>query len=768
MAKLIEFSELGARVQNTEDVFRISNSTEKFIIINPSRNAENYIKERTHYVTIDKRNVDQSIKEYEELFPTSVSTNNSEIVKLGACGHIVTNCLHVDHPYFTSNITSLGDYAPTGWRYEAMGKRDDQLGDFIFNHIFDQCNGWQNGEYINRFNYGVIPNKKTSQKEVDSYFSELMKEIVKVQDDVDADSYYYNIQRRQIGTAVRETVFELIEKKNWNVNLIGPEFESFALIYKLLMSNYTGDFKMFTINETQEHNYKKELTVWKKKTLSLRTVLANKWKYENAFCKLLMSHLCKRRKYSYIYINNRYNVDNWVINYPYIMNVILTDDLITHAENSIIFGFEVTDNTSSYAVNKISDKVVYTSTPYADENNAWTMLIKGERIGDKFNKDDSWYAKKNNYSNFVYGGDIFTTKDLNLNYVNIALYSLSNSKNSIELIKSVLSYEHIVTFPLPVRMDWRQMEDYEEKPFLGLVRQNKFEDHVIHPKILALEHDCEIVTEMVFLQLGSRRCIISDMYQHAVVMRIKTDSFYSDKYFSHIGIRQVSVYNRDNFLTSRLNAYVDRQLSRSIDFTQIIKNKFGGFSGHLVAVERYFNQLIYTMSPIRWAKRAFSEAKYKKRDQYKNADGEKHEMTDFINTYHYLNLYYTTFEDLIECSGIADYPQYYIAVKSGMSHITLQLTEVDPTILLDDIVFKIKGVRLKRVGETKFKDLNVVLYQTKEVLQYHIVKILRQNKIACQQSRPYIMHMNVKEDGDDKDEIVINERNVYVKKIVRT
>nr|AGW95856.1 VP3 [Rotavirus G pigeon/HK18] len=767
MAKLIEFSELGARVQNTEDVFRISNNTEKFIIINPSRQAESYIKERTHYVTIDKRNVDKSVKEFEELFPTSVSTNNSEIVKLGACGHIVTNCLHIDHPYFTNNIVSLGNYAPTGWKYEAMGKRDDQLGDFIFNHIFDKCNGWKNGDYVGKYGYGVIPNKKASQNELDDYFSELMREIVSVQKDVNTDSYYYNIQRRQIGTAVRETVFEIIERKNWNVNLIGPEFESYALIYKLLMSNYSGDLRIFTINETQKHNYKKELALWKKSNLTLKTVLANKWKYENAFCKLLMSHLLRRKKYSYIYINNRYNVDNWITNYSYIANIIITNELVTHAENSVIFGFEVNDATSSYAVNEISDRVVYTSTPYPDENNAWTISIKGIKIGAEYDREASWYAKKNNYSNFVYGGDIFTTKDLRLDYVNIALYSLSNSKNSIELIRSVLSYEHIVTFPLPERIDWRQMESYEEKPFIGVVRQNKFEDHVINSKILAIEHDCEIVTEMVFLQLGTRRCIISDMYQHAVVMRIKMDNFYSDKYFSHIGIRQVSVYNRDNFMTSRLNAYIDRQLSKSIDFTQIVKNKFGGFSGHLVAIERYFNQLIYTMSPMRWAKRAFSEAKYKKRDQYKNAEGEKHDMMDFINTYKYLDLYYTIFQDLITCSDRADNPTYYIAVKSGTSHITLQLTGADPTELLKAIVSKIKGIKLKRVGETKFKDMNVVLYQTKDILQYHIVKILRQNRIPCQQSRPYIMHMRVKEDGDDKDEITISEKNVYVKRIVR-
>nr|AXF38733.1 MAG: viral structural protein 3 [Ruddy turnstone rotavirus] len=761
MAKLIEFTDSGVGVTNREQLFKISNSLEKYIEINPSTDIEDYIHNSTHYVTIDKRNSSSIIGVHEQLFPTSIYVSDKKHYKFGSCRHITANILHVDHNVFVDNVVYFKDYCPDGWSIQQCDSDDDQFGDFAIRHLFDNCNGLTVGQYLSKYTYGTIP-KPT--KSVNDEFQELMLNVTTPVEEADYDSYYYNIQRRQIGTAVRNTVFDLIKANNWNVNIIGPEFESFELLVKLLISDYTGNVRLYTIDESANHDYNAELRRYKKKNLTLAIVLAVKWKFENAFCRLLLHHLLFKRSFSCIYVHTAYNVENWVNNYKY-LPIKVVESLQDEKINSIYFGFKVIDCSSSYALNEMGEKVVYTPTPYDDKNNAWIISICGKLQGNHYNKDDAIASKLNNYSNFVYGGNKFTADDLDLNYVNIGLYSISNTKNSKELLKTVMSYSHIITFPLHQTFDWKDTYKLPNEIFPNKVTQNKFEDWIINPKLAMLELGSEIVSEMVFLQISKYRCFISDIYQHCVSFRFRQKEYFSDKTFSHIGIRQVSIYNRDRYLTSRLNAYVNRQASKSIDMSTIVKTKFGGFSGHLIAVETFTNQLIYTMSPMRWSKRAFSDMIYKKNDPAKNADGEKHTREDFVNTYAYLDMYYTFFEDKLVNNETADNPSYYIAVKVGEGHITLQLTNKDPSMCLEQIIGVIKGIQLRLIGLSKFGTLPIALYQTESVIQYHIVKILRKMNIGCQQSRPYIMHMTMKEGVKPISTVTIDKKNVYCKKI---
>lgn len=167
---------------------------------------------------------------------------------------------------------------------------------------------------------------------------------------------------------------------------------------------------------------------------------------------------------------------------------------------------------------------------------------------------------------------------------------------------------------------------------------------------------------------------------------------------------------------------------------------------------------------MRWARRAFSDMVYKKKDRFRNADGERHTREDFENTYRYLSMPYTIFEDKLACNDYADRPKFYIAVRSGINHITIALTTMDPKDLVPIIAEELEGVRLKYLGNGELAGNKVRFYQTNAMFQYPIVRILRRAGIPCQQHRPYIMHMTIKDDDMPRD-IVITRNNIYSKAI---
>nr|WME84903.1 inner capsid protein VP3 [Porcine rotavirus B] len=761
MSKLIEFSDLGIEITNREQLFKISNNTSQFEVIKPNKEIEDYIINNTHYVVIDRRKNEPFIEVFTELFPSSIVYNSEEGYRSGGCRHLLNNTLHVGdyiNTYCNSDTKSI---LPTGWTIDKCDRYDDPIGDHILRIIINDCSIESKAQHKHKPN-GQYP--KLSN--VDRYFTSTLKEMITPAKEVNFQSYHYLTQRRQIGTLVRNTIFKLILEYNWNVNYIGPEFESYKNICQLLLNpKYTGKIRFFTFNSTKVHDYKKELNTFYKQRVDWNYVYRQRLKFENAFCHLFMQHIVKMRSYSIIYVNKLYDIGGWTAAYSW-LNLHVVDHLPVIQNNSVAFGFNLSSKVCSFAVNTDSDVVIYSPQPYDDDNNAWIVSIMGEKLGHESNETNRIAAKKNNLPNYIYGGSPFTAEALDFSYITIGLYSLSNIVNSPELIKATLSYDHIFTFPTYHEGDWRTEIPKTDRIFIAKQQQFKFHDWVIDPKNLAIEMDTEIVSEAVFLQLGKDRAFISDRYQHMVAFRFKQKNYFSDRYMSHLGIRQPSIFNRDQFLSSRLCAYIDRQLSRSSDLSSIKKNNFSGFSGHLIAVERYFNSLVYTMSPMRWANRALSDAIYKKTDRWANAMGERHTIEDFVNTYAYLgDSVNTIFSANLVNNKYADDPKFCIQLISKKNHITLQLTTKSPEKALPSIIKAIEGMKFIYLGRNKFGKLDVALYQTDGMLQYRIVKLLRSMDIPCQQTRPYIMHMTIKDPADIPSQITAYSNNIIVKEI---
>nr|BAW98426.1 VP3 [Bovine group B rotavirus] len=761
MSKLIEFSDLGIEVTNREQLFKISNNTSSYETIRPSKDIEDYIRESSHYVVIDKRRNEPFVEVFTQLFPSSIVYNHKEGYKSGGCRHLLNNVLHVSnymHTYCNSNTRNL---APDGWTIDKADGFDDPIGDYILRSMVNDCSMENKAQHRHKPN-GVYPKLLN----INEFFIKTLKRMITPVSNVDFQSYHYLNQRRQIGTLVRNTIFELIANNNWNVNYIGPEFESFRNICELLLNrNYTGKIRFFTFNSSIQHDYKKQLSSFHREKVDWDYVHRYRLKFENAFCHLFLHHIIKSRSYSIIYVNTLYNIGNWTEAYQW-LNIRVVDHIPVILNNSVVFGFMLSTNACSFSVNVDSDRVVYSPKPYDDENNVWTVSILGENIGVPSNEAERIAAKKNGLPNYIYGGVKFDVEALDFNYVTVGLYSLSNVVNSPELIKATLSYDHIFTFPTYSEGDWRLEIEKTNKIFITTQRQFKFNDWIIDAKNLSLEMDTEVVSESVFLQLGKDRAFISDRYQHMVAFRFKQKNYYSDRYMSHLGIRQPSIFNRDRFLTSRLSAYIDRQLTLNSDLSLIEKNHFSGFSGHLIAVEKYFHALTYTMSPMRWANRALSDAIYKKTDRWTNAVGERHSIQDFRNTYAYLgDSINPIFRSNLVTNKYADKPTHCIQLLSKKNHITLQLTTTSPDRAMPLIIKAVEGTRFKYLGRNKFGTMDVALYQTDGMTQYEIVNILRTMDIPCQQTRPYIMHMTIKDRSDIPSTIVANSNNVKVKEI---
>ncbi|AKE33181.1 RNA capping protein VP3 [Rotavirus B] len=761
MSKLIEFSDLGAEISNREELFKLSNKVSSFEVIKPTKGIEDYIQNSTHYVTIDRRTNDEVSKVLDTLFPTSVISNNEEGYKFGGCRHLLDNILHVSshmHSYLNRNDQS---WLPTGWSVSECDGLDDHVGDQIIKRIVNTCSKQTKGQIKN-----LKPGTYPKLEGVNDVFKNFLTEITTPQTHVDFQSYNYMVQRKQIGYVVRKTVFYLIRKYNWNVNYIGPEFESFKDIILLLTDReYTGKFITYTLNTSKKHNYREKEREYNSQKADWDFVHRYRHKFENAFCHLLFNHVAQQRSYSTIYVNSLYNVGNWVTAYSW-LNINVVDHLPTIQKNSVIFGFLLSSKDCSFSVNTLSDIVVYSPSPYDDDSNYWTVSIMGEFIGCLSDEESRIAEKTNNLPNYVFGGVPFTAEALDLNRITIGLYSLSNSFNSPELIKATLSYNHIFTFPTYSDGNWRDERPKHDKIFITTEKQLRFEDWVIDAKNLALEMNAEVVSESVFLQFGPHRAFITDMFQHLISFRFKQENFFSDQKMSHFGIRQPSIHNRDQYLSSRLNAYMSRQLTLGIDLTVIKKNNFAGFSGHLIAVEKYFHALTYTMSPLRWANRALSDAIYRKHDNFSNAVGERHTLDDFRNTYAYLG---DSINPILKYKLVnnkyADEPKYAIMLMCGNNHITLQLTTKDPSNLLTEIGNLVHGLNIKYLGKNSFGSINLALYQTKEMIQYKLSNLLRSFDIACQQHRPYIMHMTLKDDKNIPNIIVAHRKDIKIKEI---
>ncbi|APU94732.1 Guanylyl transferase, mRNA capping enzyme [Rotavirus B] len=763
MSKLIEFSDLGAEISNREDLFKLSNDTSSFKIIKPTAAIKDYIGTSTHYVVLDRRDNDETADVLTTLFPTSVIFNCEEGYKFGGCRHLLNNTLHISDGMFSYGVNSIQNWIPRGWIVDKCDRLDDHVGDYIIKLLVDSCSS-QTIREMNKMRPGTYPRMERVEEE----FTNFLKKMTTPQKEIDFQSYNYAVQRRQIGYVVRKTVFSLIKSNNWNVNYIGPEFESFKEIINLLTDkNYTGKFVTFTFNSSKKHSYKHHIREYLNEKAGWNYVHRMRHKYENAFCHLIYNHVAKQRSYSTIYVNTLYNVGNWTEAYQW-LDINVVDHLPVIQKNSIIFGYMLSSKECSFSVNVESDLVVYSPSPYDDDSNVWTVSIMGNKLGTTYNEDDRIAVKTNNLPNYVFGGVPFTAAALKFDYINIALYSLSNSINSPQLIRATLSYDHIFTFPSYSKGDWRDERATTDDIFVTTEKQLRFEDWIIDAKNLSLEMDVEVVSEAVFLQFGKHRAFISDMYQHLISFRFKQKNFFSDQKFSHFGIRQPSIYNRDIYLSSRLNAYINRQLTLSTDLSLIKQNNFEGFSGHLIAVEKYFHALVYTMSPMRWAKRALSDAIYSKTDSFSNAIGDRHSLHDFRNTYAYLgDTINPIFRSNLVTNKFADDPKFAITLSCGANHITLQLTTKNPQIALQEIGNTIHGMVIKKLDNNDFSNIKVILYQTKDMIQYKICNILRSMDIPCQQHRPYIMHMTVKTESNVPDVIIINRNDLIIKEIKR-
>nr|WLD25316.1 VP3 [Rotavirus B] len=761
MSKLIEFSDLGAEISNREELFKISNNVSSFEVIKPTKGIEDYIRNSTHYVTIDRRTNNEISQVLDILFPTSVIFNSEEGYRFGGCRHLLDNILHVsDHMYSYLNRNDQ-NWLPTGWTVSKCDGLDDHMGDQIIKHIVNTCAIQTKGQ-MKQLKPGTYPKLEG----VNDAFKNFLTEITTPRTSVDFQSYNYAVQRKQIGYVVRKTVFHLIKKNNWNVNYIGPEFESFKDIILLLTDReYTGKFIVYTLNTSKKHNRREKEREYNYKKADWDFVHRYRHKFENAFCHLLFNHVAKQRSYSTIYVNTLYNVGNWVTAYSW-LNINLVDHLPTIQKNSVVFGFLLSSRDCSFSVNTLSDIVVYSPSPYDDDSNYWTVSIMGEFIGCLQNEESRIAEKLNNLPNYVFGGVPFTAEALDLNRITIGLYSLSNSFNSPELIKATLSYNHIVTFPTYSDGNWRDERLKHDKIFVTTEKQLRFEDWILDAKNVALEMNVEVVAESVFLQFGPHRAFVTDMFQHLVSFRFKQENFFSDQKMSHFGIRQPSIHNRDKYLSSRLNAYISRQLILSTDLTAIKKNNFAGFSGHLIAVEKYFHALTYTMSPMRWATRALSDAAYKKHDNFSNAIGERHTLDDFRNTYAYLG---DSVNPILKYKLVnnkyADEPKYAIMLMCGNNHITLQLTTKDPSNLLTEIGNIVHGMNIIYLGKNAFGNISIALYQTKDMVQYKLSNLLRSFDIPCQQHRPYIMHMTLKDDKNIPNVIIAHKKDIKIKEI---
>lgn len=609
--------------------------------------------------------------------------------------------------------TNLSSYLPKSWKLEYSESDDYPIGNDILFYLFQNLSDWTIEKYVQstvKFDDDVpLCSKNEATKE--KVLSDILSHVFQPAVDYDPQSYNYRVSRREVGKLVRNQVFSML---SGTIHLIGPELESLQNVVETLFTRKVK-YIFYTIDETKKSNYQRELSYNKRTKLNLSHVLTPQRKNQNNFFKGLIYHLnnigiprsilyigsfpsfwlemIKWLPMNVICYDPKYrNVDNdkviWREKYFTLDDVDFVDsnsyvyidirsDVRNMKEAQKEQAFRDEDNLNvelALALHKKNCTVVFKRKIFEGINETFNQplfhpkllqlgreyynMISGKYDVYKYSQEEMFGmlidSRSNNVANYVYGGMRFdSTTRIHENETVVALYSLSNASNSVTTIENVINANHFITFPMYRDFgDWRDIdEQHNDTPFPQQKKQLEFKDWAIDPKRYCLKYGNEVVSESVFLQLGQTRALIPDLYNHMITFKYRTPMFFSDRYFSHIGIRQPSVYKRDNYMTSRISAYISRQLTHSVQLTSLRKNKFEGYSGHLIAVELYFNSLVFTMSPLRWLIRAKNSMDKKvQRDRFRIGLGEPHTRSDFVNTYEYIsvnNLTDITFKKLL-------------------------------------------------------------------------------------------------------------------------
>uniref|UniRef100_A0AB38ZK36 VP3 n=1 Tax=Crocidura shantungensis seadorna-like virus 2 TaxID=3139546 RepID=A0AB38ZK36_9REOV len=545
---------------------------------------------------------------------------------------------------------------PDNWKLEKISDTDFPIGNDVIPFLFDSNTHITRYNFFKSWSFESIITKFKLNYNYDS-FNDALSFIFKPATEYDAQSYNYKVSRQQIGILIRNHVFDIVKSIKVNkIHIIGPEMESYFHILDLYKNGY--ELNIYTLNSSST-SFKYDLSY--KKAINYSTFIDYLKYIQNIFYKTFINYVKLFMRYpSNIYIVN-YQYAFWIKKFSDLeINVIFVDcefEDYTHMkspvvfeENSFIFSYgkDILCNNSykvlikEYHLNdniiKFHGNIVYIpkSFPYKVYAYYYTDEDYSEIETKEFEKL-SLLVSSNNISNVMYGGDVFkTTSNISHDDFIIALYSISNSINSTDLINNISKFNHIMTFPTIYKNeDWRNLSA-SNNIFDGVVSQQQFKDHAVNMKNYALYNGCEILSESVFLQSSKFRAFIPDLYNHMVSFRYPQRLFYSDRYYPHIGIRQPSIYNRDTYLTSRISAYISRQLTHSVDMSGLEKDHFAGYSGHLIAIEQFFNSLCYTMSPYRWIVRAKYNIGKKIRDKFRIGKGDPHTLEEFLNTYQYL------------------------------------------------------------------------------------------------------------------------------------
>ncbi|AAZ03488.1 VP3 [Adult diarrheal rotavirus strain J19] len=705
MAKLIIInSEKGEKVETHEDIFKLSNLQQREIYAITNERTKSILLNQTFYTILDIENEPKdkvAFDSYNSLFPTSIFSYSRQDRLFGTCNHVLDNNIHYSFALFDSMVDNLSTYLPNDWNIIKISDSIDYpIGNDLLFYVFDNLVHMTIDQFVNseEKQMNTVPKCKESQDKIKEVFTDIMSHLYMPAIDYDPQSYNYRVSRREIGNLVRDQVFSLVKG---HIHLIGPEMESLRNIIMFLHAGNSITFH--TIDTSTKSSYIKELEFNKKTKLTMASVLVNQRKNMNNFFKGLIRHYITYgipRKVYYIGAYPSYWLEliTWV---PF--NIVAYDPKYRRVDNDKIIWYDrlfdrndiETIESKSYIYIDIRTDVRNLDTTkkqriFKEEDDMivdmaiklaskqCTVMFKRKifpgnnmsfgdplfhpkltQLGREYYncittivspsvyKESELYslllsARSNNVSNYVYGGSKFDQFSIvNCNSTVVALYSLSNTVNSLKTIEHAIKYNHIITFPHRTdRGDWRNIEELDNSsPFQNRKRQLEFEDWSIDPKNYVMKFRCEMVSESVFLQLGHSRALIPDLYNHMISLRMEMPLFYSDRFFSHIGIRQPSIFKRDSYMTSRLSAYISRQLTHSINLSVLKRNHFEGYSGHLIAIETSFSSLVFTMSPYRWLIRAKKLlTKNKMRDKFKIGDGQPHTREEFENTYDYLKI----------------------------------------------------------------------------------------------------------------------------------
>nr|WBV74439.1 VP3 [Bat RVJ-like rotavirus BtSY3] len=720
MAKVIIRTDSdGTVLTNEEDIFRISNNLSTEIKVQCTDEIFQKIKRQTFYITFDlTNNIDHdAFKLYSDIFPTPIFKESEENFKFGSCRHVLSNIIHYDNALFIHYENIINNLLPRGWAVKYIKDSDYPIGNDLIPNYFDAVYNSTVYKFINDANRldDELKITKIDEKIKVQLFSEALSYIYQPATEYDSNSYNYRVSRREIGKLVRKLSFNIVGD---NIHLVGPETESIRDVV-LFLNNLGKTITFYTIDTSRNTTYILESEKLKKTKMTWRNLLYPQYKNMNNFVKGLIYHLNDKNvavdKVYYIGSYPSYWLESldW-INFNVIcydpkhrivqndrviwkQQFFTLDDVKNIPEKSYVYidiRSDSRDDASREKILKDEDDMIQKMCLMLLDRKC-TVLAKrkvfqgrnvvigeacfppsinqlgreyynlvSERNTDRKYVDHEYLYKKilsaryNNVSNYIYGGSKFDIDKYIDNGIILALYSLSNSINSKKLLEFVISKRHLVTFPTNYEKgDWREPKQQGKEPFPGKVKQSQFEDWYVDPKAFAIKYRTEIMSESVFLQYSNDRAFIPDLYNHMVSTNIADKLLFSDMFFSHIGIRQPSIYLRDKYMTSRLSAYISRKLTHSIHLSDLLNNKFEGYSGHLIAIESSFNSLVYTMSPFRWIIRAVTQLhKGKRRDKFKIGDGQPHTKEEYINTYQYLDendIVQHTFEKMITADELS-------------------------------------------------------------------------------------------------------------------